>query len=242
MSNLLNISSDRVQQMRIEREKESILERERDLEEANIAIMALKKEDVCFTDEGKEMSRSLNLRLANFLKEMTENERKQMLWFIDIETTMDKFIEYLQEKYKKGALKKFNQLVTRSEFKRDIRNLIVYEIYNHKMDLFLQGSDDGFQSMRAYRSIAPLMLQKKFNTDYYKAIGATRKNAAHILLESEESEFKFTTEQEKQLAKIFLENAYLIFNFPSRELERLYDPSVKLLSKNENKKKLGGNL
>jgi hypothetical protein len=146
-----------------QRNERNLLQREKEAEERYLPVLEMTYRETCLTKIGKDNSRSIASQLNNWIKSLSENQKKNKLFFVEIEEAIEEFEAYVLEKYKsnKNQRNKFQALFSQDNYINDCKRILLHKIYEYKTDQSLNNPENGFLSATAYRNAMTNHLEKE---------------------------------------------------------------------------------
>jgi hypothetical protein len=146
-----------------QRKERNLLQREKEAEERYLPVLEMTYRETCLTKIGKDNSRSIASQLNNWIKSLSENQKKNKLFFVEIEEAIEEFEAYVLEKYKsnKNQRNKFQALFSQDNYINDCKRILLHKIYEYKTDQSLNNPENGFLSATAYRNAMTNHLEKE---------------------------------------------------------------------------------
>lgn len=146
-----------------QRNERNLLQREKEAEERYLPVLEMTYRETCLTQIGKDNSRSIASQLNNWIKSLSESQKKNKLFFVELEEAIEEFEAYVLEKYKsnKNQRNKFQALFSQNNYIKDCKRILLHKIYEYKTDQSLNNPENGFLSATAYRNAMTNHLEKE---------------------------------------------------------------------------------
>lgn len=187
-----------------------IVDKEKEAELSNLKMLELRKKDLITSPLGKVWESKAKGRTKRFFNDMSEDDKQKHSFLMNVSETIGQFKEYWLESVKGKERAELEEAFADDGFLTDIRNLLVYDIYEEKWNLSLRGKV-GFVSGEAQGQYSYTAVMKFNEKNFYKAVGVGKKQYIHL---TEHENRVLNESQQRQFAK-YMEEAYLkIFNSP----------------------------
>jgi hypothetical protein len=146
-----------------QRKERNLLQREKEAEERYLPVLEMTYKETCLTEIGKAYSRSIAIQLNNWIKSLSESQKKNKLFFVELEAAIREFKTYVLEKYKNKENKRneFEALFSNEDYIKDCKRILLHKIYDYKVDQALNNPKNGFLSSTAYRNAMTNHFQKE---------------------------------------------------------------------------------
>lgn len=151
---------DVIQRQKRER---NLLQREMEAEERYLPVLEMTFKETCRTRVGKNNHRSIASQLNNWIKSLSDKQKRNKLFFVELDIAVEEFKSYVLEKYKtnKKQRNKFEALFAQPDYISDCRRILAHKIYDYKTDQSLNNPENGFLSSTAYRVAMTNHLEKE---------------------------------------------------------------------------------
>jgi len=160
-----------------QRRERNLLQREKEAEERYLPVLEMTFKETCRTRIGKSNYRSIASQLNNWIKSLSDKQKRNKLFFVELDTAVEEFKNYVLEKYKtnKKQKNKFESLFSQPDYISDCKRILAHKIYDYKTDQSLNNPDNGFLSSTAYRVAMTNHLEKEIRKLAHEGMASTVK-------------------------------------------------------------------
>lgn len=146
-----------------QRKERNLLQREKEAEERYLPVLELTFKETCRTRIGKDQALSISSQLNNWIKSLSDKQKRNKLFFVELDNAVEEFKNYVLEKYKsnKKMRNKFEALFSQEDYVIDCRRILAHKIYDYKTNQSLNNPENGFLSATAYRVAMTNHLEKE---------------------------------------------------------------------------------
>lgn len=204
----------------------NMVDEEREAELSNLRMLELRKQDVITSPLGKVWESKSKGRTKRFFNDMDEDKKQLYSFLTNVPETINLFKDYWLDSVKGKEKAELEQAFTDDGFLADIRNLLVYDIYDEKWNLSIRGKV-GFVSGEAQGQYSYTAVMKHNEKGLYKAIGVGKKQYIHM---SEHENRVLSKSQQDQYKRLMVEVFDEVLKAPEE---------MRLLSSKSNIKKIG---
>ncbi|KXS40003.1 MAG: hypothetical protein AWU54_2147 [Candidatus Frackibacter sp. T328-2] len=160
-----------------QRKERNLLQREKEAEERYLPVLEMTLRDTCRTKIGRQNYRSIASQLNSWIKSLSKEQKRNKLFFVELDTAIEEFKSHVLEKYKsnKSQRNKFESLFSQEGYIKDCRRILAHKIYDYKTDQSLNNPDNGFLSATAYRVAMTNHLERELRKLAHEGMASTIK-------------------------------------------------------------------
>ena len=124
------------EQLQREKENQSLLEKEQQMEQANIYLMTVNQKDLPVTEDGKADCKSIGIHLTKYYNALSDKDKNINFCFVCMDDTLKDFINYYIDKKSKNNNDKvqLENKLQDEDYITDIKRIMALKIYQHKYD------------------------------------------------------------------------------------------------------------